>query len=106
MRQSKSEKLSWPIQLNLRQHSHGPQISAPGCSFEVSSNSTGLRVFWSGSYFISANYFKHPTSPVFGVLQSGTYIFGVDGGDYGNEVRLDTVAVCSLPGEPSVHLNL
>jgi hypothetical protein len=80
-------------------------IITPGCLFSVTTNSIGLRVFRSGAYRISAKYFGQPTSPTTGTLQSGTYIFGVDGGAYGNAVQWDTNAVVTLPGEPSVHLN-
>ena len=90
--------------LNILQRSGGPRITAPGCSFSVSSNSSGLRVFWSGAYYISPNYFGHPTTPTVSVLQSGAYVFGVDGGAY-STVQWDTTAICSLPGKPSVHLN-
>jgi hypothetical protein len=90
--------------LSILQRSGGARISTPGCMFSVSSNSPGLRAFWSGAYYISGNYFGHPT-PTMSVLQSGTYVFGVDGGAYGNVVQWDTSAVCSLPGKPSVHLN-
>ena len=91
--------------LNILQRFGGPRITAPGCSFSVSSNSPGLRVFWSGAYYISPNYFGHPTTPTVSVLQSGIYVFGVDGGAYGSTVQWDTTAICSLPGKPSVHLN-
>ena len=89
----------------LPQRVGGPRVSTPGCNFAVSTNSPGLRVFWSGAYRISPNYFSHPTTPTVGVLQSGTYVFGVDGGAYGNTVQWDTSAVISLPGSPYVHLN-
>ncbi|MGO9232684.1 MAG: hypothetical protein ACLP4V_00790 [Methylocella sp.] len=91
--------------LHILQRSGGPRISAPGCLFSVSANSPGLRVFWSGAYYVSPNYFGHPTTPTAGVLQSGTYIFGVDGGAYGNSIQWDFTATCALPGKPSVHLN-
>jgi hypothetical protein len=91
--------------LNMSQRLGGPQISVSGCLFSVSTNSVGLRVFWSGAYYISANYFGHPTYPVTSVLQSGIYVFGVDGGAYGSSVQWDKAAVCTLPGKPSVHLN-
>lgn len=94
-----------PTTLNILQRSGGARITTPGCAFSVSSNSSGLRVFWSGAYYISPNYFGHPTSPTVSVLQSGTYIFGVDGGAYSDIVQWDTSAVCSLPGKPFVHLN-
>ncbi len=91
--------------LNMLQRSGGTRISVPGCSFSVSTDTNGLRVFWSGAYYITGNYFGHPTSPTVGVLQSGSYVFGVDGGAYGNIVQWDTSAICTLPGKPSVHLN-
>jgi hypothetical protein len=91
--------------LNLFQRVGGPQVSTPGCNFTVSTNSNGLRVFWSGPYRISPNYFSHPTTPTAGVLQSGTYVFGVDGGAYGNQIQWDLNAVVTLPGSPHVHLN-
>jgi hypothetical protein len=91
--------------LTFRQLLHGQQVPTPGCQFSVSSNSNGLRVFWSGAYYVTPNYFSHPTSPAAGVLQSGTYIFGVDGGAYGNTVQWDLNSVVSLPGLPYVHLN-
>jgi hypothetical protein len=91
--------------LNILQRPGGARISVPGCLFSVSTNSEGLRVFWSGGYYISGNYFGHPTTPAKGVLQAGSYVFGVDGGAYGDDVQWDTSALCTLPGEPSVHLN-
>ena len=91
--------------LQMRQSVNGPHIGVTGCIFSVSTNTHGLRVFWSGAYYISANYFGHPTSPTTTVLQSGTYVFGVDGGAYGNVVQWDKKAICSLPGKSSVHLN-
>jgi hypothetical protein len=91
--------------LTVYQRVGGPRISIPGCKFAVSTNSPGLRVFWSGAYRLSGNYFSHPTTPARGVLQAGTYIFGVDGGAYGNATQWDTSAVVTLPGQPMVHLN-
>lgn len=89
----------------LPQRRGGPRVSTPGCNFAVSTNSPGLRVFWSGAYRISPNYFSHPTTPTVGLLQAGTYVFGVDGGAYGNVVQWDISAVTSLPGHPHTHLN-
>ena len=91
--------------LNVMQRAGGKTVQTPGCKFSVSTNSPGLRVFWSGAYRIAPNYFSHPTTPAVSVLQSGTYVFGVDGGAYGNHVNWDLSAVVSLPGNPSVHLN-
>jgi hypothetical protein len=91
--------------LTLRQRLRGPHISTPGCTFTVTSNAGGLRVFWSGAYYVSPNYFAHPTSPASAVLQSGTYIFGVDGGAYGSSIQWDPNAIIALPGSPFVHLN-
>ena len=94
-----------PSLLNLPQLLRGQQVVAPGCHFTVSSNSSGLRVFWSGAYYVTPNFFNHPTSPTSSVLQSGTYIFGVDGGAYGNNIQWDLNSVISLPGLPYAHLN-
>jgi hypothetical protein len=91
--------------LNLRQLLRGRQVTTPGCHFTVSANSDGLRVFWSGAYYVTPNNFNHPTSPTSSVLQSGTYIFGVDGGAYGNNIEWDLNCVVSLPGQPYAHLN-
>lgn len=91
--------------LNVMQRAGGKTVQTPGCHFSVSTNSPGLRVFWSGAYRVSPNYFSHPTTPALSVLQSGTYVFGVDGGAYGNSISWDLNAVVSLPGNPSVHLN-
>ena len=91
--------------LNVFRRRKGPSISTPGCTFSVTANSPGLRVFWSGAYLISPKYFGSPTSPAISTLQSGTYAFGVDGGAYGNVIQWDQNAVVSLPGTPSVHLN-
>ncbi len=101
------ERDAWgkPARLNLLQRAGGSQVATPGCYFSVSTNSNGLRVFWSGAYYITPNYFSHPTSPANSVLQAGTYVFGVDGGAYGNTIQWDTHAVVSLPGNPSIHLN-
>lgn len=100
-----SEEWGTTSSLNLPQNYGGRTVTTPGCNFSVSTNSNGLRVFWSGAYYIAPNYFSHPTSPVTSVLQAGSYIFGIDGGAYGNEIRWDTNAVTSLPGKPSIHLN-
>jgi hypothetical protein len=91
--------------LNVLQRAGGRRVSTPGCHFTVSTNSNGLRVFWSGAYRVSPNYFSHPTTPTLGVLQSGTYVFGVDGGAYGNQIQWDLDAVVTLPGSPHAHLN-
>jgi hypothetical protein len=53
--------------LNVLQQTGGARVNAPGCSFSVSANSAGLRVFWSGAYYIAANYFGQPTSFAFPV---------------------------------------
>jgi hypothetical protein len=82
-----------------------PTVTTPGCAFVVSTNSSGLRVFWSGAYFVAPKYFGHPTSPTSAPLQSGRYLFGVDGGAYGSNVQWDYNALVKLPGSPSVHLN-
>lgn len=94
-----------PSLLTLRQRLRGPQVATPGCLFTIFTNSTGLRVLWSGAYYVTPNNFNHPTSPTSSVLQSGTYIFGVDGGAYGNNVQWDLNGVVSLPGLPYAHLN-
>ena len=91
--------------LNMWQRLGGARVGTPGCNFTVSTNSNGLRVFWSGAYYVSPNNFNHPTSPTSSVLQSGTYVFGVDGGAYGSVIQWDSSAVVSLPGLPHVHLN-
>lgn len=95
-------------QVNLPPSRGRPPAPTAGCVFSVHTNNPGLRVFWAGAYYIrrpSGNYFGHPTSPATSVMQSGSYIFGVDGGAYGSNVRWDTQAVCTLPGPNSVHLN-
>ena len=98
---------AWPgvSLLNIRQRVTGARVTTPGCQFTISTNSNGLRVFWSGAYRISPNNFNHPTSPTSSILQSGTYVFGVDGGAYGNNIQWDPNCVVSLPGQPYAHLN-
>lgn len=91
--------------LSLRQFVQGSPVATPGCHFTVSTNSSGLRVFWSGAYYVSPNNFNSPTTPTTSVLQAGTYIFGVDGGAYGNTIQWDLNLVASLPGPPLAHLN-
>ena len=106
--QSGSNRISQPSvahNLKIPRRIGAVPKSTPGCLFTVTSNSPGLRVFWSGAYYITSHYFGAPTSPATSVLQSGTYIFGVDGGAYGSTVQWDKNAVCSLPGQPYVHLN-
>ena len=106
VRGSDSGQGRFPVSfLNLPPVAGVPRISTPGCNFTVSTNSPGLRVFWSGAYRISSNYFSHPTTPATGVLQAGTFVFGVDGGAYGNGIQWDLDAVVGLPGNPHVHLN-
>lgn len=104
---SENTRHTWhrPSFLTMRQWHNGPQVITPGCHFTVSTNSNGLRVFWSGAYYVTPNNFNHPTSPTSSVLQAGTYTFGVDGGAYGNVINWDYNAVVSLPGQPYVHLN-
>jgi hypothetical protein len=94
-----------PSMLTFRQMLGGAPVVTPGCHFTVSTNSSGLRVFWSGAYFVTPNNFSSPTTPTSSVLQSGTYIFGVDGGAYGNTIQWDLNLVVSLPGIPNAHLN-
>jgi hypothetical protein len=92
--------------IRLPQMLGGPPIVTPGCHFKVTTNSNGLRVFWSGSSYISPTYFGHPTSPATSILQSGSYVFGVDGGAYGGNIQWDLNAIVSLPGpQTSIHLN-
>jgi hypothetical protein len=91
--------------LYLRPLLSSPPVPTPGCNFTVSTNSNGLRVFWSGAYYVTPNNFNHPTTPTSSVLQSGTYIFGVDGGAYGNNLQWDFNLVVTLPGQPYAHLN-
>jgi hypothetical protein len=92
--------------LTMPQRAGGPAVSTAGCTVGVYTNSSGLRVFSSGAYFIVPTYFDAPTTPASAVLQSGTYVFGVDGGSYGQVIQWDKNAVLKLPGSmPYVHLN-
>lgn len=93
-----------PPELNMLKFFGGPRTNVPGCHFSVHTNSPGLSTYWSGAYYISPNYHGAPTTPAKGVLQAGTYVFGINGGAYGSTVQWDTNAVCTLPGTPSVHL--
>jgi hypothetical protein len=95
----------FPTMLTFRQLLGGSQVATPGCNFTVTTNSGGLRVFWSGAYYVTPHNFNHPTTPTSSVLQSGTYIFGVDGGAYGNKIQWYLNLVVSLPGIPQAHLN-
>ncbi|PWB59361.1 MAG: hypothetical protein C3F17_16905 [Bradyrhizobiaceae bacterium] len=90
--------------LNMAQYAGGPPTSVVGCHFHVHTNSPGLTAHWSGAYYVTPNYLGAPTTPAIGVLQAGTYVFGVTGGAYGGTVQWDTNSVCTLPGAPSVHL--
>jgi hypothetical protein len=83
----------------------GPVTRVSGCRFSVNTRSAGLTAHWSGAYYISPNYLGAPTTPASGVLQAGTYVFGVSGRTYGASVQWDTNAVCSLPGNSSVYLH-
>lgn len=94
-----------PVALTRQQFTNGPSILTQGCNFLVETDTRDLRVFRSGVFRISSQYFGYPTSPAIGVLESGTYIFGVDGKQYGNNIQWDRRAVVRLPGPPSVHLN-
>jgi hypothetical protein len=92
--------------VNVFRRVRGARIASPGCVFTVTTNSPGLRVWWSGGYIISPNFFGHPTSPTSSILQSGNYVFGVDGGAYGTTGKQwDTSGMVTLPGTPSYHLN-
>ena len=83
----------------------GPVTRVSGYQFSINTRSAGLTAHWSGVYYISPNYLGAPTTPASGVLQAGTYVFGVSGGKYGASVQWDAKAVCSLPGNKSVYLN-
>ena len=93
-----------PNLLNMSRYLGGPPAQVNGCIFSVNTKSPGLSVYWSGAYYISPNFFSAPTSPAVGVLQAGTYVFGINGGGYGSTVQWDTNSVCSLPGTSSVSL--
>lgn len=82
--------------IRLPQLLGGPPIITLGCHFKVTTNSNGLRVFWSGSSYISPTYFGHPTSPATSILQSGSYVFGVDGCAHGSNIQCDTVTLMSV----------
>ncbi len=92
------------IMLRRRQTVGGPLVATPGANFTVTTNTYGLRVFWSGAYRIRWTYFNYPTTPTSNQLQAGRYVFGVDGLHY-TSVQHDPNAVVTLPGLPSVHLN-
>jgi len=105
LRRSTDHKQNRISFLNLFQRKGGGKIAVPGCTFSVSTNTSGLRVLWSGGYVLSPKFFAAPTSPVSSTLQSGTYVFGVDGGAYGGIPQWDITALVTLPGNPSIHLN-
>jgi hypothetical protein len=90
--------------LHLPQYRGGPSTSIPGCAFSVLTQSSGLSAYWSGAYYVKKNYHGAPTSPAIAPLQAGTYIFGVNGGAYGDDIRWDHNKICTLPGSPSVQL--
>lgn len=102
---SKDSRFTPLSNLNMAQYIGGPPVAMPGCHFYVHTNSPGLTAYWSGAYYISSNYLGAPTTPAVGVLQAGTYVFGVAGGAYRNTLQWDMNAVCTLPGTSSVHLN-
>lgn len=99
--------LQQAMKLNLRlpRRLSASTTTSPGCLFTVTTDNPGLNVFWSGAYYISPMNFGSPTSPVSAPLQSGHYVFGINGGAYGNAVQWERSFVCPLPGTPSVHLN-
>jgi hypothetical protein len=94
---------SQAVLLRLPPRLGAPSAPTAGATFSVATNSSGLRVHWSGYYWRSPTYFGAPTTPCSSVLQSGTYAFGVDGGAY-KSLKWDRAKV-TLPGVPSVHLN-
>jgi len=56
---------------------------SPGIWFCVRTQTHGLRVHYTPSYFINwSGVFRSPTSPVHGCIQPGLYKFGVMGRDY------------------------
>jgi hypothetical protein len=92
-------------ELSMHKFIGGPLTKVAGCLFSVRTKSPGLSAYWSGAYFISSNFHGAPTTPATGVLQAGTYVFGVNGGAYGNPMQWDLNKVCTLPGTPSVTLD-
>jgi hypothetical protein len=91
------------VLLQLPQRLGGQSVPTSGCTFVVSTNSSGLNVVWSGYYWRSPVNFGGPTTPCQSVLQSGTYAFGVTGGAYKGEQWYRPKV--KLPGRPSLHLN-
>lgn len=92
--------------VRIRQTIGGPLTDVVGCRFIVTTDTPHLSVVWSGAYFISPKSFGHPTSPVSGTMQAGTYVFGVAGGVYGNTPEWGARPVpCILPGRPTTHLH-
>ena len=64
-----------PNVLNIRQYAGGPRTQVAGCLFSVSTNSPGLRAFWSGANFISPTFLGGPTSPAVRSASSGNLRF-------------------------------
>jgi hypothetical protein len=56
---------------------------SPGLQFKVVTTNPGLRVHYSPAYFFNPwNVFGGPTTPVYGWIQPGRYIFGAVGPDF------------------------
>jgi hypothetical protein len=62
--------------------SQGPGYTSAGLKFRVVTETRGLRVHYTPSYFISWRVFGAPTSPVDGWIQPGQYKFGAVGTNY------------------------
>jgi hypothetical protein len=62
--------------------SRGQGYTSTGLKFRVVTQTRGLRVHYSPSYFISWKVFGAPTSPVEGWIQPGQYKFGAVGTNY------------------------
>lgn len=62
--------------------SQGPGYTTTGLKFRVVTQTRGLRVHYSPSYFMSWRVFGAPTSPVDGWIQPGQYKFGAVGTNY------------------------
>lgn len=83
---------------------NGPPAAISGYLFPVSTVTIGLTAYWSGAYYITPNNHGGLTTPARGLLQAGTYVFGVSGHCYGPPPVFATSQVCTLPGATGVSL--
>ena len=101
------------VEMMAPQRRGSASTPVPGCHFTVNTNTYGLSVLWSANFAVrqraagQGNAFGgRTTTPVADTLQSGSYFFGFTGGSWAVQPHWELSTLVTLPGTPSVHLQV